>query len=461
MGIFLTIFVIFIHLRYVYSYDNGDPYSKLINGYTIIDDSNTNPNYNFTTGNYKSGIIFHTISNIYISHKTYDFTWKIDPNNYEGKTNLLQFTKYFKSFPNYQELLDNFNYTTIKEIFTLKDIQNFKINISKYINDNETFITRNNIFDKSNIILSIDQDIINIHVSIPIVRKNQYTLIKTIQTPVTLNNQSYTLNVNEYFIIDISFRFRYTPINESETQKCNLKLGPSKYLCLNSNIPLESHNKSCEIFLLTNYVEQIWHACQFTTTTKISNILHHEKRNTYTFITESPIILELHCNKSTETLLLKNSGTLVPNPKCKIQIFKYLNNITISNITSFIVPAFEVTQENINNSFQHMKTNIFQGIQKIKPNYITTVNNPDSDSILTILYQNLYESLLKLKNLNTTETFLIYSIILISAIIFLICIKNILWKGYLIVQLIINFILTPNQVGNAIVLDNIHTIHIK
>lgn len=248
----------------------------------------------------------------------------------------------------YYELFNKLQRKTAEELFPKDTVRILAMEISKQIKDDEEHpkeISTENpyeIFSIVNIRTNYRKGLLISKILLPILKKQNYTLYKAHSAPVILNNKTYGIESNAFFLLN-SQGSEYIPMREQEIRKCKTEVNGNRQICTFDNNTTRNLGDSCQSLLIKNKDnQQISKKCKIRMVNKINHILSARNFKINHCIITHPVLINMKCKNKTISKLLNHSGFLKLNPNCSLIQDHFSKTTIYSNITNAIKPSFDI-----------------------------------------------------------------------------------------------------------------------
>lgn len=251
----------------------------------------------------------------------------------------------------YYELFNKLEIKTTKNIFPPEVVINLINETQKLIGSDEE-LPNNISIDPYNIfsIAIIETDFynkqFNLRITIPILKKKNFSLYKSHAVPVALNNgNTYVIESNTYFIMGPR-NIEFMPIGKNEMSDCMISIDKYTRMCIFSQPPTTIRKNSCQSLLLQNApLWQIWNRCNFNAVNKTNYILSIKRPSCNHCLIIKPTMIKIKCGNMTIPTMLQTSGILELNPNCNLVLNHTSTEVKYVNITGIIIPQFKITEK--------------------------------------------------------------------------------------------------------------------
>lgn len=258
-----------------------------------------------------------------------------------------------KDSKTYYELFNGLKIETARNYFPLDTTRKLVQDVLEHTKDDEelfeniTLDKPHNIFSIANIQTNYNNRILTLKMIIPIFKKENYILYKSLAAPVLVNEYILEIPSDPFFLINTRGT-KYIPIGKNKIDKCATYVDKNIRICNLDRYTLTTTIESCQTLLLKNATNlRISQICYWKRLNKFNHIISERHANIHHCIIHQPIQIKIQCDDKFFNKTLKHSGQLELKPTCSVLHNKTTPNTIYSNVTKLIEPQFKLTKVKI------------------------------------------------------------------------------------------------------------------
>lgn len=282
------------------------------------------------------------------------------------------------------ELLNKIDSSNIMKIFPLDALTQYFNHIKLNLKVDEELLLNIPMLEPQNIFLvsffniSCTNKTMTLHITTPIMKKEKFTLFKSLPISTKSLGKSITLETYPYFLLNVK---QTQIISFNDTSLCKIILNRNTRACLLANTRITKRNDSCELNLMNDKVENNEQdSCLIRSIPKMNFIIKITSQNTYYCIINYPTNINAICQNIPTKIKLNKNGILRLNKNCTITA-KNTTVLTFYSASNIATLKFDL--QNYYESKQEMV------LQPINPIIIDNSNIPPSIKASTNLFTDI------------------------------------------------------------------------